>query len=213
MTSLLGRGWPTPILLPREINPRSTVQESQVAQQAMISDFLIPQREEEKETENGETVRWGVREELMISAARRGLCSLLCVFSCILGRRCDSHAVDWNVVLLGAETGGCITYLVDDRLGGSLHRGHPWYPMSKVITDLTPATTQTREKSIELDPDASHRHDSLSSLPIGSKALSKHIRTRDTVVSRSIPRASVDIITRPLKGESSQLLTIDAASP
>lgn len=84
----------------------------------MISDFLIPRREKEKEKENGETVRWGAREELRISTARQDLCSLLC----ILGRRCDSHAVDWNVVLLGAETGGCITYLADDRLGGSLHQ-------------------------------------------------------------------------------------------
>lgn len=96
---------------------------------------------------------------------------------------------------------------------GAFIRGHPRYPMSKVIKDPTSVITQVRGKSVELELDAPYLYDSLPSLPVRSKALSKHIRTRDTVVSGSIPRASVDIITGASEGESSQLLAIDAACP
>lgn len=111
----------------------------------------------------------GACERSWESRPRGEVCARFCV--CFLASWADDEILTrliwtWFCSVRKRADVSLTSPMIDGE--GAFIRGHPWYPMSKVIKDPTSVITQVRGKSVELELDAPYLYDSLPSLPVGS---------------------------------------------
>ena len=114
-----------PILLRRGSSTGTGMQESAVADPGIIFDFLDPQLEGEKR-EDGEALRWRVREELRVSGARQGPCLL--PWECRLGQLLTSSMIEtWFRWAEKRAEVSLSSPMIDWEM--AIIRGHPLHPV------------------------------------------------------------------------------------